>query len=462
MDENRKRGGSHRSLILLLLLILFGGVGFAAWYGVDRAPFLSGTPGQPDETPPKVSAAAISPPSFDVLRAEPSGALIAAGRSTPNATVNIMANGKVIGSATADAEGEWVFQPEAPLAKGDHVITLEAMAPGAPAPTASDARVAVSIAGGNEQPLVTVMEEGKPTEVIQIPAAPQIVAQAGGAPQEATQVQSQAGGAPQEATQVQAQAAVETQGTAPAPGAGQTAAPQVAITQTDYDENGTSRLYVKGVAAPGQRVTVYVDNVMAGMVVAGPDGKWSLESNRKLTRGDHTIRADALEAGSARVVSRAEADFARAGPDAVASAGGKVQDAAGEVKTAEARTETSAVAAGAGTGPAAAPEPVLAPSTVAPEAPQAGSVPAREDDDAKRAAAAPPVLGPAARTARRQAEKRRPQARFIVVRRGDTLWDIAQRRYGRGYRYTRIYRSNRDQIRDPNLIYPNQRIILPR
>ena len=53
------------------------------------------------------------------------------------------------------------------------------------------------------------------------------------------------------------------------------------------------------------------------------------------------------------------------------------------------------------------------------------------------------------------------QKRSIVVRRGDTLWHIARRRYGRGIRYTAIYRNNRDQIRNPHLIYPGQEFRLP-
>ena len=53
------------------------------------------------------------------------------------------------------------------------------------------------------------------------------------------------------------------------------------------------------------------------------------------------------------------------------------------------------------------------------------------------------------------------QKRSIVVRRGDTLWHIAEHRYGQGIRYTAIYRNNRDQIRNPDLIYPGQEFRLP-
>ena len=44
---------------------------------------------------------------------------------------------------------------------------------------------------------------------------------------------------------------------------------------------------------------------------------------------------------------------------------------------------------------------------------------------------------------------------------GDTLWDIAGSRYGDPTRWPEIYTENRDQIRDPNLIYPGQQFAIP-
>lgn len=49
----------------------------------------------------------------------------------------------------------------------------------------------------------------------------------------------------------------------------------------------------------------------------------------------------------------------------------------------------------------------------------------------------------------------------VVIRRGNTLWHIARRTYGRGIDYTIIYAANTDQIRDPDLIYPGQVFTLP-
>lgn len=60
---------------------------------------------------------------------------------------------------------------------------------------------------------------------------------------------------------------------------------------------------------------------------------------------------------------------------------------------------------------------------------------------------------------------RLPDAAFaegrVVVQPGHNLWRIARQAYGRGVRYTVIYQANRDQIRDPDLIYPGQIFALP-
>jgi len=48
-----------------------------------------------------------------------------------------------------------------------------------------------------------------------------------------------------------------------------------------------------------------------------------------------------------------------------------------------------------------------------------------------------------------------------VISRGDSLWRISRVTYGDGSRYALLYRANRDRIRDPNLIYPGQTLVLP-
>lgn len=51
--------------------------------------------------------------------------------------------------------------------------------------------------------------------------------------------------------------------------------------------------------------------------------------------------------------------------------------------------------------------------------------------------------------------------RNVVVQPGNSLWRLARRTLGDGMLYTTIYAANRDQIRNPDLIYPGQIFAVP-
>ncbi|MCY3855254.1 MAG: LysM peptidoglycan-binding domain-containing protein [Rhodospirillales bacterium] len=52
-------------------------------------------------------------------------------------------------------------------------------------------------------------------------------------------------------------------------------------------------------------------------------------------------------------------------------------------------------------------------------------------------------------------------ATVVTVVKGNTLWGISRRHYGRGILYTLIYDSNSYQIADPHWIYPGQKFLIP-
>lgn len=54
-----------------------------------------------------------------------------------------------------------------------------------------------------------------------------------------------------------------------------------------------------------------------------------------------------------------------------------------------------------------------------------------------------------------------PTAKTYTVKKGDSLWAIAAKYYGKGSEYAKIYEANGDKISNPNLIYPGQVLTLP-
>ena len=51
--------------------------------------------------------------------------------------------------------------------------------------------------------------------------------------------------------------------------------------------------------------------------------------------------------------------------------------------------------------------------------------------------------------------------RVHVVRHGESLWQIAEAVSGDPHRWQELYRANRDQIKDPQILHPGQRLTIP-
>lgn len=54
-----------------------------------------------------------------------------------------------------------------------------------------------------------------------------------------------------------------------------------------------------------------------------------------------------------------------------------------------------------------------------------------------------------------------PDAQVHVVRPGESLWQIAAASIGDASLWPAIYRANRDQIVDPHILHPGQRLAIP-
>ncbi len=90
----------------------------------------------------------------------------------------------------------------------------------------------------------------------------------------------------------------------------------------------------------------------------------------------------------------------------------------------------------------------------------AGKVTARAESPLKREA--PEVLAAAlAAEAASSADPAQPGVQVVTVQKGNTLWGISTRFYGEGILYVKLFEANRNQIRDPDLIYPGQVFTIP-
>ena len=102
-----------------------------------------------------------------------------------------------------------------------------------------------------------------------------------------------------------------------------------------------------------------------------------------------------------------------------------------------------------------------------------GPVIAKGLEESETAAAEPAAATPAPQTAPAAAESAAgtptiaqapltpSEQNSVIIRRGDTLWQISRRIYGQGVRYTTIYLANQDKIANPDIIQPGQTFEVP-
>lgn len=165
-------------------------------------------------------------------------------------------------------------------------------------------------------------------------------------------------------------------------------------------------------------------------------------------------------------------------PESRAPSGAEDADRAADRPTPPGTSETGAAAGSRAGGempseaPAESSNPPGGPRLADGSGPEAGrpSVPGKgRDDAADRTAPREPPDDPRQPASTGSLAARIPAdsgsavsgAASVFIVRGDSLWSISRRRYGRGGRYTLIHEANRDRVRDPDLIYPGQILVLP-
>jgi LysM repeat protein len=182
----------------------------------------------------------------------------------------------------------------------------------------------------------------------------------------------------------------------------------VVVEAVDIEPNG--KLHVSGRARAGSVVRLYLNDSFVASVTADGDGHLALTINEGVAPGKYRVRLDELAPKSGVVRARAEVPLNV--PDTMTTAS----------------------------------MPPQTPSSTLPAKPQ------------PRLAAATNTVLPDKDSPSTMVV---PRITTMTVVRGDSLWRLSHRALGGGERYAVIYRANREQIRNPNLIYPGQVLVLP-
>ena len=457
-----------------------------------------------DETAAEISEAPeVRPengevPSIELLRVEPDGGTVVAGRATPGSTVSILSDGAEVARETASASGEFAIVLDDPLSVGEHQLTLRSSAEdGTERQSSETAVVSVPAAGRESELLVMLQSPDRPTEVIERPGGAVPPAQRAEEPASETDSIAAIPNADPDAPSVgPAQTAAIAPAVEQAPSAVPPSAAPVGIGAIEIEGD---RLFVAGAAAAGASVRLYVDDAFVGETTGSPQGDFYASVPATVAVGDHVVRADVIGPDGS-VVARVEVPFDRpnegsmsavaalpnvrptapqtapAPPNAAApSATTPPAPASSAIATRTApQTSTSRDASASADAPATSETAIASAPTAMGQAPATGAERARVVANAIEPSAVSPSvpaqIGAGTVTTNDTAITDLPvvqQAALqpvdgrVLIRRGDTLWRISRDTYGQGARYTVIYLANGDQIRNPDLIYPGQIFRMP-
>jgi nucleoid-associated protein YgaU len=212
-------------------------------------------------------------PSFDIVRVEPDGRAVIAGRAPPGSEVELRSGDQVIDRVRTSRRGEWIAIPTKPLSPGDQALTAVASREGTPS-IESDQVV-----------VVAVPEPTRPE-----PSSAEVIGEA----EEPVAVLLPRDG--RGAGRIlQAPGRLSAEGT-------------LALITVSYDAEGS--VLLSGEAPPGVPVRIYVDNRPAAVVVGDAKGTWASGLDENLEPGTYTLRLDQLGA-KGQTVARIETPFTR-------------------------------------------------------------------------------------------------------------------------------------------------------
>lgn len=261
------------------------------------------------------------------------------------------------------------------------------------------------------------------------------------------------------------------------------------------------KLFVAGSGTAGYQVRVFADGEEVGIANVESNGRFIIEATKDLEVGQHKITAALEDKQTNQVILRAIVPFNRPEGQALAAVASNDDTSSMDKPVESTETETAMVkeepkAAETETASAAATETQTTTSEIASNDASATMTKEEEmvkseetmanentstssSDTATATETAPESAGETASSEEEasvtassdnqttepktivQDELQPASSQSVIIRRGDTLWQIARRTYGAGVRYTTIYLANQQQIDNPDRIAPGQIFEVP-
>ena len=420
----------------------------------------SGTPEEPGKKGKKT-------PSIEVVRVSPAGDSVVAGRAEPGSEVVVSDKGEAVGRTTADKRGDWVVIPDRPLPPGDHEITAKSRTdPDKPETEArSENKVIVVIpeagkdVAGRETPgktgtlALSVPREGPGSSmVLQKPGLPDKPPGSGTAAPEAS---LESGSAPGPARAGKEQAASP-------PGAAkeETAAPPSGTPSRSAETSGGSEGTERG-TGPAPQATAPARSPTPNRQAASSRPVETKDEAARAAPSMPTDASPAQQSSSPPVAETSRSEEKGKDPSSELSLDTVDYDDKGKVAVGGKAPEGSRVQLYLDNKPVGGAD--LDETGI-------WRVELGENVKPKRYRMRIDQIGPEGRVVARIESPFFPAGPIgglsrdavVFVQPGNSLWRIARRTYGGGVQYTLIYEANRDQIRDPDLIYPGQVFVLPK
>ncbi len=211
-------------------------------------------------------------PRFDIVRVDPEGHAVLAGRAPPKSEVTVYDGDHEVGRVTADDGGDWALVPDFPLPPGKSQLTLRATTKNG-AVTRSDGVVAMLV----PEPAT------KPTSDSELQAKPATTA-----------------------ATLKAEAPIAVLVPREGPAAGLQLPPLAGTGEgrlaMDIIEYGTQGAVIfEGRAAPGVQIGAYLDNRKVGGAAADAEGKWRIVTKENVPAGRYRLKLELRNEAGKRV-----------------------------------------------------------------------------------------------------------------------------------------------------------------